>query len=233
MRKTIAILGLMMAVASPVWADGDADARLTVTGHGIAEVEPDMARISLGVIKEAVEAGDALDEVANVAQAVFARLSEVGIEARDMQSSQVNLSPKYDYNRNSDGPAKLTGFVANTMVSVRVRDLTKLGQIMSAVTADGANQLNGLQFDLQDRRPTEDAARTNAVKDAMARAKVLADAAGVALGSVVSIHEGGGRLPTPVYGRMAMEAAQSDMPIAAGELEIGSSVTMVFELEEK
>lgn len=232
MRKTIAIFGLMMAVASPVWADSN-DARLTVTGQGIADVEPDMARISLGVTKEAPEAGAALDQVAGVAQDIFDRLAQQGIEPRDMQSSQVNLSPKYDYNRNSDGPPKLVGFTANTMVSVRVRDLTKLGQIMSAVTADGANQLSGLQFDLQDRGPAEDAARASAVKDAMARAKVLADAAGVKLGSVVSIHEGGGYAPAPVYGRMAMEAAQSDMPIAVGEVEIEASVTMVFELGEE
>ena len=71
------------------------------------------------------------------------------------------------------------------------------------------------------------------VKDAMARAKILADAAGVTLGSVISIHEGGASQPAPAYGRMAMEAAQSDMPIAAGELEIGSSVTVVFELGEE
>lgn len=232
MRKTIAIFGVMMAMASPVWANDD-DARLTVTGQGIAEVVPDMARISLGVTKEATEAGDALDQVAKVAQDIFDRLSQQGIEPRDMQSSQINLSPKYDYNRNSDGPPKLVGFTANTMVSVRVRDLDKLGPIMTAVTADGANQLNGLQFDLQDRGPAEDTARTNAVADAMARAKVLADAAGVTLGSIVSIHEGGSYAPAPVYGRMAMEAAKSDMPIAAGELEIGASVTMVFELGKK
>ncbi|GHE94839.1 membrane protein [Aliiroseovarius zhejiangensis] len=232
MRKMIAVLGLMMTTASPVWAD-DAGARLTVTGQGIAEVQPDMARISLGVTKEATEAGAALDQVAQVAQDIFARLTEQGIEPRDMQSSQINLSPKYDYNRNADGPPKLVGFTANTMVSVRVRDLDKLGSIMSAVTADGANQLNGLQFDLQDRGPAEDMARTNAVNDAMARAKVLAEAAGVKLGSVVSIQEGGGYSPAPAFGRMAMEAAQSDMPIAAGELEIGSSVTMVFELDQE
>lgn len=231
MRKTIAIFGVMMAMASPVWANDD-DARLTVTGQGIAEVVPDMARISLGVTKEATEAGDALDQVAKVAQDIFDRLSQQGIEPRDMQSSQINLSPKYDYNRNSDGPPKLVGFTANTMVSVRVRDLDKLGPIMTAVTADGANQLNGLQFDLQERGPAEDTARTNAVADAMARAKVLADAAGVTLGSIVSIHEGGSRAPAPVYGRMAMEAAKSDMPIAAGELEIGASVTMVFKLDQ-
>ncbi|UWQ13115.1 SIMPL domain-containing protein [Aliiroseovarius sp. M344] len=233
MRKTIAIFGFLMALSSPVLADGDMDARLSVTGHGISQVEPDMARISLGVTKDAVEAGAALDEVASIAQSIFARLAEVGIEPRDMQSSQVNLSPQYDYNRNSEGPAKLTGFIASTMVTVRVRDLSQLGPIMSAVTADGANQLNGLQFDLQDRQPAEDEARANAVKDAMARANVLAEAAGVTLGSIVSIQEGGGNVPAPAYGRMAMEAVQSDMPVAAGELEIGSSVTMVFELGEE
>ncbi|WP_371168878.1 SIMPL domain-containing protein [Aliiroseovarius sp. 2305UL8-7] len=231
MRKTIAIFGLMMAVVNPAWAGDASQGRISVTGEGIAQVEPDMARISLGVTKQAKEAGTALNDVAGVAQAIFARLTDVGVEARDMQSSQVNLSPQYDYG-NSGGPAKLVGFTANTMVSVRVRDLDRLGEIMSAVTADGANQLNGLQFDLQNRRPAEDAARADAVKDAMARATVLADAAGVSLGPILSIQEGGASHPGPIMGRMAMESMKADMPVAAGELEIGSSVTVVFELNE-
>lgn len=231
MQKIIAIFGLMMAVALPVHASDDTQARLTVSGVGTAEVVPDMARISLGVTKDAKQAAEALDAVARVAQAIFDQLAEQGVEARDMQSSQVNLSPQYDYNRNSDAPPKLIGFRANTMVSVRVRDLDQLGAIMSAVTADGANQLSGLQFDVQDRKAAEDIARTNAVKDAMSRAKVLAEAAGLTLGDVISIHEGGGHQPSPVYGRMMMESAKADMPIAAGELEIGAGVTMVFELQ--
>ena len=232
MRRTIAIMGLVLAFATPLQAENDAAARLTVTGQGVADVVPDMARISLGVTKDAPEAPAALEGVAEVAQAIFARLEAVGIAPRDMQTAQVSLAPRYDYNRNSDGPPKLTGFTASTTLAVQVRALDQLGAIMSAVTQDGANQLNGLQFDVQDRASAEDAARADAVKDAMARAKVLADAAGVTLGPIISIHEGGARA-APVYGRMTMEAAQSDMPIAAGELEIGSSVTMVFELLEE
>lgn len=232
MRKTIAMIGVLATMASPLWADDPRQAQLTVTGQGMAEVVPDMARISLGVTRQAATAGDALDAVAQVSKAIFARLEAVGIAPRDMQSTQVNLSPQYDYNRKSDGSPKLVGFNANTMVSVRVRDLSGLGPIMTAVTEDGANQLNGLQFDLQDRGPAEDAARADAVKDAMARAKVLAEAAGVKLGSVLSIHDGGGHHQPAAYGGMELASARSDMPIAAGELEIGASVTMVFELDE-
>lgn len=233
MRKTIAMIGVLATMASPLWADDPRPAQLTVTGQGVAEAVPDMARISLGVTQQAATAGDALEAVAQVAQAVFARLEAVGIAPRDMQSTQVNLSPQYDYGRNSDKPPRLVGFSANTMLSVRVRDLSGLGQIMSAVTEDGANQLNGLQFDLQERRPAEDAARADAVKDAMARAKVLAEAAGVKLGSVLSIREGGEEMPMAAYGRAEMALAKADMPIAAGELEIGASVTMVFEIDEE
>lgn len=232
MRKTIAMIGMLATMAVPLWADDTRQAQLTVTGQGMAEVVPDMARISLGVTQQAATAGDALDAVAQVSNAIFARLEAAGIAPRDMQSSQVNLSPQYDYNRQTDGAPKLLGFSANTMVSVRVRDLSGLGQIMSAVTKDGANQLNGLQFDLQNRAPAEDAARADAVKDAMARAKVLAEAAGLTLGSVLSIHEGGSHQAPVGYSGMELAAARSDMPIAAGELEISASVTMVFELDE-
>lgn len=232
MRKAMAIIGVLATMASPLWADDARQAQLTVTGQGVAEVVPDMARISLGVTQQAATAGDALEAVAQVSSAIFARLEAVGIAPRDMQSTQVNLSPQYDYNRNSDQPPKLVGFNANTMVTVQVRDLSGLGPIMTAVTQDGANQLNGLQFDLQDRGPAEDTARAEAVKDAMARARVLAEAAGLKLGSVLSIHEGGGQISPLRYGGMELASARSDMPIAAGELEIGTSVTMVFELDK-
>ena len=230
MRKLLSILAISIATTGLGHADTANVPQLTVTGQGVSQVVPDMARIRLGVSERSDDAAAALQAVAGSIDKMLGTLSEAGVDARHIQSTQVNLSPQYDYNRNNgDGP-KLVGFMASSTLSVELQDLSKLGGIMTAVTTVGANEIHGLQFDIQDRAGAEDAARASAVKDAMARATTLAEAAGLKLGSVLMMQEGGAAPGRPVM--MAMERASADMPIAAGEMDISSSVTMVFELVE-
>ncbi|NDW52329.1 SIMPL domain-containing protein [Aliiroseovarius sp. PrR006] len=230
MRKLLSIIAISIAAAGIGHADTAAVPQLTVTGQGVAQVVPNMARISLGVSERSDDAGRALDAVAGSIARMLTKLTEAGVAERDIQSTQVNLSPQYDYNRKNNGVPVLVGFVASSTLSVKVQDLSTLGAIMTAVTSVGANEIHGLQFDVKDRAGAEDSARALAVKDAMHRAKVLAEAAGLKLGSVLMMQEGGAAPGRPVM--MAMERASADMPIAAGEMGITSSVTMVFELVE-
>ncbi|SMR71779.1 hypothetical protein SAMN04488030_1113 [Aliiroseovarius halocynthiae] len=230
MRKLLSILAISIAATGIAHADTANVSQLTVSGQGVAQVVPDMARISLGVSERSDNAGQALDAVSVSISAMLTKLTEAGVSERDVQSTQVNLSPQYDYNRKNDGTPVLAGFVASSTLSVKLDDLSKLGAIMTAVTSVGANEIHGLQFDVQDRAGAEDAARALAVKDAMSRAKVLAEAADLKLGSVLMMQEGGASPVRPVM--MAMERASADMPIAAGEMGINSGVTMVFELIE-
>lgn len=232
MRKFLTIVAATLMLALPVQADDNGRAQLTVTGQGVAEVIPDMAWITLGVSAEAPDAGDTMDKVAAVTGDMLTLLAQEGVEPRDVQSSQINLSPRYNYNRNNDGPPKLVGFLARATLTVRVLELEKLGQVMTAVTGVGANEIHGLRFDIQDRSGAQDDARKAAVADAKHRAEVLAGAAGLSLGPVILMSEGGSTNIAPVMNAMAMERASADMPIAAGELEIRSSVTMVFQLQD-
>ena len=205
--------------------------KLTVTGEGEAVAVPDMATVSLGVSAQNADAGTAMDEASKVAEAILARLDAMGIAARDRQTSDVGLQPIWNNPTNSDNAPEITGYEASNRLTVRVRDLDQLGEVLGAVTEDGANRLSGLSFGLQDPDPVTEAARRDAVEDAMARAKVLAEAAGVTLGPVVSISEngGGGYAPSPMP---MMEARMSAAPVAAGESTINARVTMVFELAE-
>ncbi len=230
MRKLLSIIAISIAAAGVGYAETTAVPQLTVTGQGVAQVVPDMARVSLGVSERSDDAGQALDAVAGSIARMLTKLSEAGVAERDIQSTQVNLSPQYDYNRKNNGAPVLVGFVASSTLSVKVQDLSTLGAIMTAVTSVGANEIHGLQFDVKDRVGAEDSARALAVKDAMRRATVLAEAAGLKLGSVLMMQEGGAAPGRPVM--MSREMASADMPIAAGEMGINSSVTMVFELVE-
>ena len=231
-RRATLMAATCLAMIGPILAPLAASAqeaplpRITVTGEGEVATVPDMATISLGITAENAEAGAAMDEASRVAEALLARLDEMGIAARDRQSSDISLRPVWS--GGNDGVERgISGFEAGNRLTVRVRDLDRLGEVLGAVLDDGANQLSGLTFGLQEPKPVMQDARRAAVADAMDKAKVLAEAAGVALGPVISIAEaGGGYAPAPM-----MEMARaSAVPVAAGETVISTQVTMVFEL---
>jgi uncharacterized protein YggE len=121
--------------------------------------------------------------------------------------------------------------MASNVVTIRARDLDRLGALLDAVVTTGANQLNSLTFGLSDPQPATDEARKRAVADARARAALYAEAAGVALGPILSITEGGGyQPPQPMYRReLAMDAG---VPVAGGEVSVSASVTITYAIGE-
>lgn len=204
--------------------------QITVTGLGQVERVPDMATITLGVTHQSDNARDAVAEVAVTSGAILTALDEMGIEPRDMRTSDLSLQPVWQRNNSSNQPPKVTGYSASNRVTVRVRDLAVLGDILGRVTTDGANLFQGLQFGLQDNHSALEDARRAAVVDGRARAELYAEAAGVTLGDLVGLSEAGVATPRPMM-RQAM-ASDMAMPIAEGELSLSASVTMVFEIAE-
>ena len=222
---TCFILCLSLSAGLPAAAQ-QASARLTVEGRGEVAMVPDMATITLSVTREAVTAAEAMDALAAASTTVLDRVTAEGLPARDVQTGQISLQPQWDQSEGRRTPA-ITGYVARTTVTLRVRDLGTLGGLLDAVVADGANGLDGLQFGLNDPRPAEDEARAAAVADALARAQVYAAAAGLAVGPILSLAEAGTSVPGPMM--MEMAAARS-MPVAAGEVTQAATVTLVVEL---
>lgn len=225
----IAAAALMLAMVGAASADENAR-RITVTGDGHVEAAPDMATITLGVTHEAPVAGDAMQATSDSVSKMLDRLIGMGIEPRDMQTQQLSLNPVWSNQTNSGVRIrKITGFVASNTISVRVRDLPALGEVLDAVIGDGANDFNGLRFFVQDPAPLIVQARERAVEDAIAKAQQLAAAAGVRLGDVMTINENGGGRPKQML-EMARMSSDS-VPVAAGEVSLSSSVTMVFAIE--
>ncbi len=222
--KWIIVLALSLAMGQAV-AQEAAQGRLIVTGEGAVDSAPDMATITMGVTSEAKTAAEAMSETSEATAKVLEALVQAGIEARDMQTRDLALSPLWD-NR-STGERRIVGFQASNTVLVRVRDLDALGEILDQVILGGANQFRGLGFGLQDPGPALDEARRRAVAEAMRKAALYAEAAGLTLGPVLEFSESGGS-PGPVM----MERAGMAMavPIAAGEVTTNASVTMVFGL---
>lgn len=204
---------------------------LHVTGRGMIEAMPDMAVLALGVTHEAETAAAAMDRVSADLATVMGRLKASGIEDRDLQTSGLDLSPvwtDYEPGRRQE----ITGFRAASTLSVRVRGLDALGEVLDGVIAAGANTFQGLSFGLQDPEPARDAARRAAVADALRKAALYAEAAGLTLGPVRSLSDKGVQMPRPMTIDAAPRMAAEAVPVAPGEVTFSASVTMVFALGE-
>lgn len=230
--KTVLITALMLGLTFGGGASAapTQDRQIMVTGQGSVDVTPDLAVITLGVTKEAREAGAAMEAVSSDMALVVAELRAAGIADSDLQTQQISLHPVWSKSGSYDGAdaRKITGFSASNTLMLRVRDLDQLGGVLDQVLRAGANQFMGLRFDVLDHRGLRDGMRAEAVADAIRKAGQLAEAAGMKLGPVRSItdHDQGGGRPM-----MANEMAHTrGMPIEAGELSYTHSVQVVFDL---
>jgi hypothetical protein len=221
-----ALIGTALAQPLQAQTAGETARQIIVTGEGRVEAAPDMATMTLGVTTEARNAAEAMS--ANSAQLlqVLERLRAAGVADRDLQTTGLSLNPNWQQPA-AGGTPRITGYVASNMLTVRLRDLAAMGSVLDAAIGDGANTFNGLSFGLSDPGPALDEARRKAVADAMARARLLSEAAGVTLGPVLSITEGGDRSgPGPMYRMEA--AADAAVPVVGGAVATAASVTMVF-----
>ncbi|PTM92596.1 SIMPL domain-containing protein [Mycoplana dimorpha] len=209
---------------------------VTVTGEGRSDVAPDMAIIELGVVKDAKTAREALDANNKAMADVMKALKDAGIAERDLQTSGFNINPQYQYPQNENGenkPAVLVGYQVSNMLSLRVRDLSKLGAILDQTVRLGVNMSGGIHFTNDKPEEAIGEARKKAVADAMAKARQLTDAAGIGLGQILEISETSYR-PSPVpmmRSAMAKDFAAESVPIAAGETSYSVNVNVTFALQ--
>lgn len=229
MFRVLAVSTALMA-AMPLMAAAEAPVpQITVTGEAAVQAAPDMAVLSLGVTTQGASAEAAMTANSEALARVIDQLKAAGIAAEDIQTTNLSLSPNWTGYDASGGAQVISGYTATNMVTVRVRALDGLGKVLAAAVGDGANSLNGLSFEMSEPRPAQDAAREAATKDARARAELLAAAAGVKLGRLLSITEGmsGGGMPMPVAYKA--DAAMA-VPVEAGQVSLTSSVTLSFEI---
>jgi uncharacterized protein YggE len=211
-------------IATPVLAD---EGKITMTGTASVSAVPDEAIVTAGVMTTADSARAALSANTKRMSQVFAALKDIDVEERDVTTSSFNISPNWEH-----GPSgsRQKGYQVSNQVTVRLRDVTFVGAALDTLVRAGANQAGGVRFIVKNQDELLDTARREAVGKAKARATLYAEAAGVALGPIMQITEGGGSMPQPMFaGRAAsMEAA----PIAAGEQDLSVSVTITWALDD-
>ncbi|WP_244480335.1 SIMPL domain-containing protein [Rhizobium sp. Root1220] len=213
------------------------EAVISVAGEGQASVAPDMAVLNLSVVKQAKTAREALDDNNKSMNEVLAALKKAGIAERDLQTSGFSVQPQYSYPQNNDGQPQqpqLIGYQVSNSLSVRVRDLSKLGAIIDQSVTLGVNQGGDIQFTNDKPEGAMEDARKSAVANAIKKAKTLAEAAEVKLGRVIEISETSPRpQPVPVYrAAMMKEAADAAVPIQGGETSYNVTVNVTFAIAQ-
>lgn len=197
--------------------------QITVVGHGEARGAPDTANVQIGVQTQGDTARAALTANNTQMQALIAKLKELGVADKDLQTSNVSISPRYD----NDGRS-VTGYQVSNMVSVTIRNIAQTGDLLDQVVDAGANSLYGVNFMIDDSKALEQTARDAAIAEARTRAEAMAKAGGGSIGQIISITENIGSTPIPMMARAADSAA--GMPIQTGEQSINADVQVTFEL---
>jgi len=234
MRYPIAAL-LALALSAPAAAQSPGapllppDATLlSVSAQAEASRAPDIATVSAGVVTQAADGNTAMRQNAEQMNRVLAAVRAAGVADKDVQTSGINLHPQYRYEENQ--PPRITGYQASNTVNVKLRDVAKMGKVLDALVASGANQINGPSFGIDNAEPLYDQARVEALRRARDRADTYAKALDLRVRRIVSISEGGAAMPVPMPRMAAMKAEAYDTPVAAGESSVSVNLDVVFEL---
>ena len=211
---------------------------VSVAGHGEVMAKPDTATVTSGVTSQAATAREALDANTRDMSALLAALKTAGIEDRDIQTSNFTVSPNYVYTDQRDAsgytqPPKINGYVVSNQVTVRVRDLSILGQVLDQSVTVGANTVNGISFSVNDPGELYNQARRAAFGDAREKANLYAGEAQNDIGVVISISETPGfSQPQPMMRQSAEAAyAAAPVPVAGGELSFTVDVQVTWALD--
>ncbi len=210
---------------------------LTVSGEGTARAMPDQAALRFGVVTEADEAEAAREQNAEATSQALNAVRALGVPEENIQVETFRLQPRYAYG-DERRERELVGYEAVRMVSIEVDSLELLPTLVAEVVQQGANRLEGIQYDLADRTPARNEALQEAACAARAKAEVLAGALGAQVGQVMQVSEQNFSFPRPMFQASAMmaraesaDAAPAPDAYAAGEIEVEAQVQVTFALE--
>lgn len=235
-----AVLALVLATGSlampasaqtpavqPASSDGTL---LSVSATGEASRAPDVATASAGVVTQAADASAAMRENAAQMARVMEALRGAGVAERDIQTTGISIHPVYRHAQ--DEEPRITGYSASNTVSLKVRDIGKLGKVLDALVASGANQVHGPSFEVDKPEEAYDEARRAALAKAKARAEMYAKELGLRVRRIVSIDEGAGFRPPMPVPMLAMARAEKayDTAVSPGETTLSANLAVVFEL---
>lgn len=221
----------VQTVAIPGRDDNRRVTRVLVGGDSIVQAQPDTAILTISVVTQARRAIEAQQQNAAQTDAVVRALKAAAGAGAEVKTSGYSLQPQRVYKEGQ--PPTITGFEARNSVTVTTGELNRVGSIIDAAAQAGSNDISGVAFTLRQDRQARDRALSEATKEAMSKARVIAEALGGRLVRVVEVQEEGFQRPVPIYQTEALMAKRADVstPIEVGSLDITSRVQLVAEVE--
>ncbi|MFH1087199.1 MAG: SIMPL domain-containing protein, partial [Chloroflexota bacterium] len=196
-------------------------------------VAPDIAELNLGIEAQALTVAEAQEQASGAMSQVLDALKAAGVKEKDIQTRRFSISPvtRWLPDRQEE---TLLGYRVSNMVQAKIRELNKAGRIIDNVAAAGGNltRVQGISFSIDNPDPYYEEARIKAVKDAAAKARKIADTAGVKLGKPFYISEDSGSMPPPMLYKSMAEAASAPIStsISPGELELRLTIQIAYDI---
>jgi uncharacterized protein YggE len=230
----VALAAALLLSMPPAVAQTALPRTFTIAGNAEVHAVPDAALVSAGVVTESETAAAALKTNSATLAKVIDSIRAAGVEPKDVQTSGLALEARY-YHPDKPSPTdrpRIIGYTAANEVTLRVRDLGKLGDLLDKVTVAGANRIEGIAFIVSNQDGLLDEARRKAVADAKDKADLYAKAAGFTLGKVMSFTEESVPPPRPMARAMVASGAAAPVPVEAGEMTLPVRVRVVWSLAD-
>ncbi len=203
---------------------------ISIDGEGKAVGKPTLARVDLGLYTEGADVPSIQAANTRKMNAITDAIKELGVSADDMQTNNYVITTRYDYSPN--GQQRVIGYAVSQNMNVKVRDLSKVGSVLARAGELGVNQVNGVQFTIDDPSQLEQEARRKALENARTKAQELADAMGVRLVRVVTFSEAvAAPMPMVMNYRKDAESAAQAPEIQPGSLDVSSRISVTFEIK--
>jgi uncharacterized protein YggE len=207
---------------------------ITASGAGQASGTPDVAFVSLGVDTVDSNVSEAVSQANATMQRIIAAIQETGVAPEDIQTVSFNVYPEDHFDPQTGESTGERTYRVNNMLSVTVRDIDNVSDVIQAGLNAGATSVNSLSFGIADTTELEQEARTKAVENARNRAQSLADAVGVTLGEPIIISETFGGVPGPVmFDAAAVGMGGAGPQITPGQLTVSVQVNITFAISSE
>jgi uncharacterized protein YggE len=221
------------AVATPGRDDNRRVTRVMVAGDSIIQAQPDTAILTISVVTQGRRAIDAQQENATKTDAVVRALKAAAGPGAEVKTSGYSVQPMRVYKEGQ--PPAITGYEARNSVTATLGDLNKVGSVIDAAAQAGSNDVSGVAFTLRQDRPARDRALSEATREAVSKAQVIAQALGGRVVRIIEVQEEGfqQRPPVPIYQTESFMAKRDSAatPIEVGSLDITSRVQLIAEVE--
>ncbi len=235
----VGLVGLLAlsACAAPAVAQNSGSTQaqphtISVTGSGVAYGKPDIATAQIGVQSRSTDPAQAVDDATAKMNAIMAALKDLGIDEKDIQTTNFSVSAQQDVNPETGQLKDTFTYVVDNTVTVTVRDLSKVGDVLGKAVGAGANSIYGVNFTVSDQAALEAEARDRAMADAKTRAEQLAKAAGVTLDAPMNISEySSGPIPYTADYKAAPAVGLgggAPVPVSTGQIQVNLQVSVTY-----